>query len=98
MLPGIKTVGVIGAGQMGQGIAHVCASAGFNVKMVDISQDALDKAQATIGKNMDRLVSRGRLSDADRNTALKRIMTNVDVASLESCELVIESATENEAV
>ena len=98
MLPGIKTVGVVGAGQMGQGIAHVCASAGFNVKMVDISQDALDKAQATIGKNMDRLVSRGRLSDADRNMAFKRIMTNVDVASLESCELVIESATENEAV
>ena len=98
MLPVIKTVGVIGAGQMGQGIAHVCAAAGFNVRIIDISEDALKKAQDTIGKNMERLVSRGRLSEADKTAALGRIAMNTSVDLLSDCQLVIEAATENEEV
>ena len=98
MLPGIKTVGIIGAGQMGQGIAHVCASAGFNVKVVDISEDALKKARENIGHNMERMVTRGRLSDGDKNAALDRIAMNTQMDALSDCQLVVEAATENEDV
>jgi 3-hydroxybutyryl-CoA dehydrogenase len=83
---------------MGQGIAHVCAAAGFDVKVVDISEDALKKARDNIGKNMERLVSRGRMSEEVKTTALGRIGMNTDAEALADCQLVIEAATENEDV
>ena len=98
MLPGIKTVGIVGAGQMGQGIAQVCAAAGFNVRILDISEDALKKAHEIIGRNMERAVSRGRMSEEVRSAALDRIGLNTDVEALSDCQLVIEAATENEDV
>src|ERR1700754_2245614 len=98
MLPGIKTVGIVGAGQMGQGIAHVCAAAGFNVKIVDISEDALKKARDNIGKNMDRMVSRGRLAADIRDASMGRIDLNTQMDTLSDCQLVVEAATENEDV
>jgi len=98
MLPGIKTVGVIGAGQMGQGIAHVCSTAGFNVKLVDISEDALKKARETIGRNMTRMINRGRLSESDKAASLDRIAMNTAMDVLADCQLVVEAATENEDV
>ena len=72
-IPEIKCVGIIGAGQMGNGIAHVCALAGYDVVMTDISQESLDAAMALIGRNLDRQVSREKVSQADRDAALDRI-------------------------
>ena len=94
----IKTIGVIGAGQMGNGIAHVCAAAGFDVKLVDVSQDQLDKALATIERNMDRQVKRSLLSESDKKAALARIQTGLDYAVFKECDFVIEAATENEDI
>jgi len=94
----IKTIGVIGAGQMGNGIAHVCAASGFDVKLVDLSQDQLDAALATINKNMDRQVKRSLLSEEDKAAALGRIETGVDYALFGGCDFVIEAATENEEI
>ena len=92
----IQKVGVIGAGQMGNGIAHVFASAGFDVTMNDISQDALDKAYALIDKNLTRQVSREKLSSEDKNAALSRITTTLSLPDLGPSDLVIEAATERE--
>jgi len=94
----IKTIGVIGAGQMGNGIAHVFAASGFDVKLVDLSQDQLDAALATINKNMDRQVKRSLLSEDDKASALGRIETGVDYALFGGCDFVIEAATENEEI
>ncbi len=94
----IKTIGVIGAGQMGNGIAHVSAAAGFDVKLVDVSQDQLDKALATIERNMDRQVKRSLLSESDKKAALARIQTGLDYAVFKECDFVIEAATENEDI
>ncbi len=94
----IKTIGVIGAGQMGNGIAHVCAASGFDVKLVDLSQDQLDAALATINKNLDRQVKRSLLSEDDKAAALGRIETGVDYALFGGCDFVIEAATENEEI
>ncbi len=94
----IKTIGVIGAGQMGNGIAHVCAASGFDVKLVDLSQDQLDAALATINKNMDRQVKRSLLSEDDKAVALGRIETGIDYALFGGCDFVIEAATENEEI
>jgi 3-hydroxybutyryl-CoA dehydrogenase len=94
----IKKIGVIGAGQMGNGIAHVCAASGFDVKLVDISQDQLDKALATIDRNMDRQVKRSLLSEADKKAALGRIETGLDFTLFKDCDFVIEAATENEDI
>ncbi|MDS9466603.1 3-hydroxybutyryl-CoA dehydrogenase [Paracoccus sp. MBLB3053] len=94
----IKSVGVIGAGQMGNGIAHVFALAGYDVLMTDISRDAMDKAVALIGKNLDRQVSREKISAADKDAALGRIKTTLQLADLGQCDLVIEAATERETV
>lgn len=93
----IQSVGVIGAGQMGSGIAHVFALAGFDVWLNDIAQDRLDKGLATIGKNLERQVAREKIT-ADKAAALGRIITTVDAAKLGQADLVIEAATENEAV
>jgi len=92
----IKAVGVVGAGQMGIGIAHVCAVAGYDVCLTDISQDALDSAKERITKNLARLRDRGRLEEAEMATAVSRISFSADFQHLSDCTLVIEAATENE--
>ncbi|WP_010137394.1 3-hydroxybutyryl-CoA dehydrogenase [Oceanicola sp. S124] len=94
----IRTVGVIGAGQMGNGIAHVCALAGYDVLLNDISQEALDGAVATITRNLERQVSREKISAAEKDAALARISTTLELADLGPTDLVIEAATEKEQV
>jgi len=94
----ISTIGVIGAGQMGNGIAHVMALAGYSVLMTDISQQALDMALASITGNMSRQASRGKISDADMTAALERIETTLALPDLGGTDLVIEAATERESV
>ncbi len=94
----IRKVGVIGAGQMGSGIAHVCAVAGFDVCLNDISQDRIEAGLATINGNMARQVRSDRLSEEDRDAALGRIIPTNSLEGLADCELVIESAVEEEAV
>ncbi|MCC0063095.1 MAG: 3-hydroxybutyryl-CoA dehydrogenase [Defluviimonas sp.] len=94
----IRSVGVVGAGQMGNGIAHVFALAGFEVLMTDISQEALDNAVALIEKNIDRQVSRGKVSAEDKAAAMARISTTLKLADLGKTDLVIEAATERETV
>ncbi|SIT03987.1 3-hydroxybutyryl-CoA dehydrogenase [Paracoccus saliphilus] len=94
----IEKVGVIGAGQMGNGIAHVFALAGFEVLLNDISQDALDKAVALIDRNLERQVSREKISAEDKKTAMGRISTTLTLTDLGQTDLVIEAATERETV
>ena len=92
----IETVGIIGAGTMGNGIAQVSAAAGLSVVMVDISDAAVQRGVATISGSLDRLVKKEKLSAADRDAVLKRIIATTDKAKLASADLVIEAATENE--
>jgi 3-hydroxybutyryl-CoA dehydrogenase len=94
----IQTIGIIGAGQMGSGIAHVCSLAGYDVRLQDIAEAALEKSVAGIAKGMDRQVSKQRISQADRDGAIGRIKTGTDMRLFEDCELVIEAATENEEI
>ncbi|HEX2725247.1 MAG TPA: 3-hydroxybutyryl-CoA dehydrogenase [Beijerinckiaceae bacterium] len=94
----IKTVGVIGAGQMGNGIAHVCACAGINVRLHDLSEDRINAALATINGNMARQIAKGTLTESDRQTALARIKPATTYEALADCDLVIEAATEKEDV
>jgi 3-hydroxybutyryl-CoA dehydrogenase len=94
----IRKVGVIGAGQMGNGIAHVCALAGLDVLLNDVALDRVKAAIATINGNMARQVSRGRIGEDQRQAALHRISTAEKIDSLSDCDLVIEAATENEDV
>ncbi len=89
-------ISVIGAGQMGNGIAHVFAQGGHDVVLIDIAQNSLDKALVTIGKNMGRQVEKGKLTEADMQAALARISTNtVTAEGVKNAELVVEAATEN---
>ncbi|GLK77900.1 3-hydroxybutyryl-CoA dehydrogenase [Methylopila jiangsuensis] len=94
----IRKIGVIGAGQMGSGIAHVCALAGVDVHFNDISADRLAAAREVIDGNLKRQVSKGAISDADRAAALERIVTAPTYADLGACDLVIEAATEDEQI
>jgi 3-hydroxybutyryl-CoA dehydrogenase len=94
----IRTIGVIGAGQMGCGIAHVCALAGFDIKLNDINADRLKAGIATINGNMARQVTRKRISEEDRQAALKRISPAEKYDDFVDCDLVIEAATEKEEV
>ena len=94
----IRTVGVIGAGQMGNGIAHVFSLAGFDVILQDISEEAIGRALATIERNMSRQVSKGQITAEAKADAQARIATATDVAALAGCDLVVESATENEGI
>jgi 3-hydroxybutyryl-CoA dehydrogenase len=94
----IRKVGIIGAGQMGSGIAHVCAAAGLDVVLCDISQERLQAGLATVNGTMARMVSRQQLSDADRKAALARIKPTVEYSDFVDCDLVIEAATENEEI
>ncbi|WP_315741150.1 MULTISPECIES: 3-hydroxybutyryl-CoA dehydrogenase [unclassified Bradyrhizobium] len=92
----IQTVGIIGAGTMGNGIAQVCAAAGVPVVMVDISEQAVARGLATVGSSLDRLVKKEKMTAADKDRALSLITGTADKAKLASCDLVIEAATENE--
>ena len=92
----IQTVGIIGAGTMGNGIAQVCAAAGLSVVMVDISDAAVNRGLSTVGGSLERLVKKEKMSAADRDATLKRITGTTDRAKLADCDLVIEAATENE--
>ncbi len=94
----IRTVGVVGAGQMGNGIAHVMAQAGFDVILNDINAEALERAVATIDKNMERQVSRGKLAAEDKAAAIGRIRTTTELHLVGQSDLVIESATEREEI
>ncbi len=94
----IKTIGIIGAGQMGNGIAHVAAAAGFDIRLHDIAEERINAALATIDGNMARQVSKGALADDERRAAIARIRPAVGLADLGDCDLVIEAATENEEV
>ncbi|KIC34992.1 3-hydroxybutyryl-CoA dehydrogenase [Leisingera sp. ANG-M7] len=94
----IQKVGVIGAGQMGNGIAHVMALAGYDVVLNDVSQQALDGALSLIHKNMERQASKGKVSEADVKAALARIVPSLKLADVGATDLVIEAATERETV
>ena len=94
----IKSVGVIGAGQMGTGIAHVIALAGYQVAVNDLKREAYDAGLATIERNMTRQVSKGLLKEADQKAALKRISFAPNFEAFAKCDLIIESATEEEAI
>ena len=94
----IKTVGVIGAGQMGNGIAHVAALAGYDVLLHDIKKEAVDSALGIIQKNMTRQVSRGLITESEMTNGLKRINFAPDLAAVGQADLVIEAATEDESV
>ncbi|MEX0318529.1 MAG: 3-hydroxybutyryl-CoA dehydrogenase [Ruegeria sp.] len=94
----IQKVGVIGAGQMGNGIAHVMALADYDVLLTDVSQEALDQAIGMIEANMARQASRGKITDAQMQTALGRITTTLNLPELGQTDLVIEAATEREAI
>ncbi|VWX60395.1 3-hydroxybutyryl-CoA dehydrogenase [Burkholderiales bacterium 8X] len=91
----IRTVGIIGAGTMGNGIAQACAVAGVNAVMVDISQAAVDKGLATISSSLDRLIKKDKMSEAGKTAALGRIKASTDYEELKAAQLVIEAATEN---
>ena len=94
----IERIGVIGAGQMGNGIAHVAALAGYSVTLLDLEQPKLDKAMETIERNLARQVRRERLAEADKTGALGRIAASLDYASFGDCDIVIETAAEDEAI
>jgi 3-hydroxybutyryl-CoA dehydrogenase len=96
--PPIDRVGVIGAGQMGGGIAHVCALVGIEVVLLDVAPELLERGLATIGANMDRQIKRGLIKPEDRPAALGRITTSIDYSAFARCDLVIEAATEKEEV
>ena len=92
----MKNIAVIGSGTMGNGIAHVFAQSGFNVAMIDIRQDALDKALNTIGNNLDRMVTKGTIDAAVKTSTLNNITTFTDLQSgVANADLVVEAATEN---
>ncbi len=94
----IRTVGIVGAGQMGNGIAHVFALAGYDVLLTDISQTSLDKAIATIDRNIERQVTRGKVTAGDKAAAMARIKTTLTLADVGPSDLIIEAATERETV
>ena len=96
--PEVRMVGVVGAGQMGSGIAHVCALSGMPVHIADVRPDALDKAMATIARNMDRQVAKDTITADEKAEALARITMGSDYALFDDCDLVVEAATEKEEV
>ena len=94
----INRIGVIGAGQMGNGIAHVMALAGYEVVLNDVSQDAIDRAMGTIEKNLDRQISRGKLSEDEKAATLGNISSTLHLPDIGATDLVIEAATERETL
>ncbi len=91
----IEEVGIIGSGQMGNGIAHVCALSGYKVVLIDIAQEALNKAMEVINKNLSRQVQKGKITQEDMDSSISRITTSTDSCALKNTDLVIEAATEN---
>ena len=96
--PILARIGVVGAGQMGNGITHVCALAGLPVTLVDVKPEALSRSMATMARNLERQVNRGIISSDDRDEALARVTTSSDYADFHDADLVIEAATEKEEV
>ena len=94
----IRRIGVIGAGQMGRGIAHVCALAGLDVVLTDIHEEALRRVTETILRDLTRQVGRGKIREEDKDAAIERIHTGRDYAEFAGCDMVIEAATEKEQV
>jgi len=94
----LHRIGVIGAGQMGAGIAHVCALAGLEVALTDVGEEALQRGYETIDRNLSRQVARGKIREEDKAAALQRISTGLDYALFGDCEMVIEAATEREEI
>lgn len=94
----IRRIGIVGAGQMGRGIAHVCALAGLDVVLTDVNAEALAAAPPSIDQNLSRQVVRGRIREEERTAALGHIATTPDYAAFGDCDMVIEAATEKEAV
>ena len=95
----MKNITVIGAGTMGNGIAHIFAQSGYDVQLFDISEQALQRAIATISKNMDRLVAKEKLTEADKASSLGRLSTGTDLKkAVSAADLVVEAATENAAL
>jgi 3-hydroxybutyryl-CoA dehydrogenase len=97
-IPAIKKVGIIGAGQMGSGIAHVVALAGYDVAINDLTKERVDNALALIEKNMARQLGRGLIKEADKKAALKRLSYAPTFEDLGDCDLVIEAAVEDEGI
>ncbi|MNK01211.1 putative 3-hydroxybutyryl-CoA dehydrogenase [compost metagenome] len=91
----IKLIGVIGAGQMGNGITQVAAHFGYNVIMMDVNGTALEKGMATISGSCDRIIKKGAMTEAEKATLLGRIKTAQEISALKDCDIVIEAATEN---
>ena len=94
----LRSIGVIGAGQMGAGIAHVAAQAGFPVHLADIADTQLEAALATISRNMNRQIQRGGMTEEDKVTALGRISMGSEYSAFANCDLVVEAATEDEEI
>ncbi|MCU0789485.1 MAG: 3-hydroxybutyryl-CoA dehydrogenase [Nitratireductor sp.] len=94
----ISRVGIIGAGQMGGGIAHVCALAGYDVRLNDLTAENIESRLATINGNLARQVASGKLTEPERGAAMERLSRAPKIEDLASCDLVIEAATENEAI
>jgi 3-hydroxybutyryl-CoA dehydrogenase len=95
MIEGVKTVGVVGAGTMGAGVAHVFAIAGYPVKLQDIAEAALDRGKGAIKKSLERLVARDKLKPEGRDAALQRIAPTTRIEDLADCDVVVEAALEN---
>jgi 3-hydroxybutyryl-CoA dehydrogenase len=92
----MKHIGVIGAGTMGNGIAHVFAQSGYSVRLIDLSKEALDKALATISNNLDRMVTKEKISESDKTNTLNNIDTFTEISTaVKGLDLVVEAATEN---
>ncbi len=94
----IETVGIVGAGQMGNGIAHVFAVSGYNVVLSDISGEALERAVDIVTRNLDRQVSRGKIEQSSRDDALRRLRTTMELREVAATDLVVEAASERETV
>lgn len=92
----LQRIGVIGAGQMGSGIAHVCALAGFDVVLTDIKEEALQRGRQAIERNLSRQVARGMIREQDKDAALRHIQMGLDYTLFADCDMVIEAATEEE--
>jgi len=94
----IRTIGVIGAGTMGNGIVHVAAKSGFKVILLDIEQRFLDRALGTISKNMDREVAKNKITESDKSAAIQRITATTNNAAMAEADFIIEAVIENESL
>ncbi len=97
-LSDLRVIGIVGAGQMGSGIAHVCSLAGFEVLLNDVSAERLEGARRTVDKNLSRQVARGTIREAEKEAALGRIRIETDLSAFSRCDLLVEAATEKEEI